>query len=61
MDKGMPEICFLYDDGTQEIVKLSQDAYDQAKQDAISRGINMYLVIKEMADELRETKKMARC
>lgn len=57
----MREVCFLYDDGTEEIVKLSQDAYEHAKQDALARGINMYAVIKEMADELRKSAQMSRC
>ena len=57
----MREVRFLYDDGTEETVKLSQAAYEQAKKDALIRGMNMYAVIKEMADELRESKKVSSC
>ena len=61
MVRVMPEVRFLYDDGTEEIIKLSRNAYEQAKRDALSRRMNVYAVIKEMADELRESKRMSNC
>lgn len=54
MGQVMPEVCFVYDDGTKEIIRLSQHAFEQAQREALMRGIKMEVVIKEMADELRE-------
>ena len=61
MGKIMREIRFLYDDGTEEIIKLSRNAYEQARRDALNRRMNMYAVIKEMVDELRESKRISNC
>jgi hypothetical protein len=54
----MPEICVVRDDGTEETVRLSKDTFKQIQMEALGRGIEVDVVIKEMADDLRKDKQM---
>jgi hypothetical protein len=52
----MPEICVVRDDGTEETVRLSKDAFKLVQMEALGRGVEVDVVIKEMADDLRKDK-----